>query len=57
MKLVRDRTSLTLAKAKPAVQRVVDGEYVALTFATVDEAKQFIIDAAEIGAIVHGRVP
>jgi len=53
MKLVRERTSLNLAEAKAAVERVVDGEQVPLTFATAAEAQRFLEDAAELGAIVH----
>jgi hypothetical protein len=51
--LVRERTALDLAEAKAAVERVVDGEQVPLTFATAAEAQRFLEDAAETGAIVH----
>jgi len=53
MKLVRERTSLNLAEAKAAVERVVDGARVALAFATAEEAQRFLENAAELGAVVH----
>jgi ribosomal protein L7/L12 len=53
MKLVRERTAMNLAEAKRAVERLVDGEQVAISFLTADEAERFLEDAAETGAVVR----
>ena len=53
IKLVRGCTPLSLAEAKSAVERLVDGEQMALTFRTTEEAQRFVEDAVEAGAIAH----
>ena len=53
MTLVRERTPLNLAEAKSAVERVVDGEQVVLTFRTAEEAHRFVEEAVATGAIAH----